>query len=119
MMNVLIINLGALGDVLRTTPLLRVLDAKVTWLTSTKAAPLLQDNSFIYSLHCIEDPADAWRCKRYDLVINLKDEPATAKLASEVEKAEIVGAYMGKDGITYSESASAWFDMSLISSFGK
>ena len=26
---------------------------------------------------------------------------------------------MGERGVTYTESASAWFDMSLISSFGK
>ena len=119
MMNILIIKVGALGDVLRTTPLLRVLQGKVTWITSTKAAPLLRDNPYIDHLYCIEDPPDAWIGRKYDLVINLEDDPATAKIASDVQKTTIVGAYMDKDGITYSESASTWFDMSLISRFGK
>ena len=118
-MNVLIIKVGALGDVLRTTPLLRVVQGKVTWITSTKAAPLLRDNPYIDRLHCIEDPPDAWIGRKYDLVINLEDDPATAKIASDVQKTSIVGAYMKKDEIAYSESASAWFDMSLISRFGK
>ena len=119
MMNVLIIKVGALGDVLRTTPLLRVLQGKVTWITSTKAAPLLRDNPYIDHLHCIEDPPEGWIGQKYDLVINLEDDLATAKIASDVKKTTIVGAYTDKDGITYSESASAWFDMSLISRFGK
>ena len=33
MRNMLIIKLGALGDVVRTTPLLRVLEGKMTWVT--------------------------------------------------------------------------------------
>ena len=118
-MNVLIIKVGALGDVLRTTPLLRVLQGKVTWITSAKATPLLRDNPYIDRLHCVEDAPDAWIGRKYDLVINLEDDPATAKLASDVQSTTLVGAYMDKTGITYSESASAWFDMSLISRFGK
>jgi heptosyltransferase-2 len=35
------------------------------------------------------------------------------------EKTEMAGAYLGKDGITYTDSAREWFDMSLLSRFGK
>jgi heptosyltransferase-2 len=119
MMNVLIIKLGALGDVVRTTPLLRVLEANITWVTAARAVPLLEANPFIDRVHCIEDDVDLLMGEKYDLVINLEDEPAAAKLASHFEKASIVGAYMGEHGIRYTESASAWFDMSLISRFGK
>ncbi len=52
-------------------------------------------------------------------MINLEDEEAAAKLASDFGKATIAGAYLGEKGITYTESASGWFDMSLISRFGK
>src|SRR5579885_2276173 len=34
---ILVIKLGALGDVIRTTPLLRVLEGRITWVTSTVA----------------------------------------------------------------------------------
>ena len=119
MTNVLIIKLGALGDVVRTTPLLRVLEGNITWVTAARAVPLLDDNPYIDRILCIEDGPEALLGHKYDLVINLEDEPAAAKLASRFDKATIVGAYMGEHGVTYSESASAWFDMSLISRFGK
>jgi heptosyltransferase-2 len=108
-----------LGDVVRTTSLLRVLPAAVTWVTSALAAPLLRGNPYIDRLHCIENSQDLLIGDEYDLVINLEDDPAAAKLASDVKKRTMVGAYMGEHGITYTESASDWFDMSLISRFGK
>ena len=40
-MSVLIIKLGATGDVVRTTPLLRRLRGAVTWITSAKNCVLL------------------------------------------------------------------------------
>ena len=36
-----------------------------------------------------------------------------------MQKRCIAGAYLGRDGIAYSESAGEWFDMSLVSRFGK
>jgi heptosyltransferase-2 len=119
MTNVLIIKLGALGDVVRTTPLLRVLEGNITWVTAARAAPLLDGNPYIDRILSIEDGPEALLGHKYDLVINLEDEPAAAKLASRFDKATIVGAYMGEHGVTYSESAGPWFDMSLISRFGK
>ena len=37
----LIIKLGALGDVLRTTPLLHILQGDIYWITKKEAIPLL------------------------------------------------------------------------------
>lgn len=118
-MNVLIIKLGALGDVVRTTPLLRALEGKITWVTAARAVPLLKGNPYINRIHSIEDGRDVLKGEKYGLVINLEDDEEAAKLASDCGKATIVGAYMGEQGIRYTESASAWFDMSLISRFGK
>ena len=42
-MNILIIKLGATGDVVRTTPLLRHFKGSVTWLTTAKNSLLLHD----------------------------------------------------------------------------
>src|SRR5437764_15441887 len=41
-MKVLIIKLGATGDVVRTTPLLRQLDGLVSWITAENNLPLLE-----------------------------------------------------------------------------
>src|SRR5438552_9975122 len=41
-MNVLIIKLGAAGDVVRTTTLLRRLGGQITWLTEAKNTALLE-----------------------------------------------------------------------------
>lgn len=42
-MNVLIVELGATGDVVRTTPLLRHLKERITWVTAAKNKVLLED----------------------------------------------------------------------------
>ena len=40
-MNTLILKLGATGDVVRTTPLLKHLTGEVSWITAAKNVPLL------------------------------------------------------------------------------
>jgi heptosyltransferase II len=119
MAKILIIKLGALGDVVRTTALLRLLDAEITWVTSPQAVPLLKGNPYIDSVHCIGDLGNGLLRERYDLVINLEDEEAPAMLASDLNKETIIGAYMSERRVTYTESARAWFDMSLVSRLGK
>ena len=42
LMSVLIIKLGATGDVVRTTPLLRRFDGPVSWVTAENNLPLLE-----------------------------------------------------------------------------
>ncbi|MBI4678329.1 MAG: glycosyltransferase family 9 protein [Elusimicrobia bacterium] len=63
MKRILIVKLSALGDVLRTTSLLRPLAARhprarIAWLTSREAAPLLETNPWIAALGVV-DPASA------------------------------------------------------------
>lgn len=115
---VLIIKLGALGDVIRTTPLLRVLDDDITWVTSAMAAPLLKGALGIDRLLIGEEP-DFHLNHRYDLVINLEDDRTSAALASSSAAGAIVGPYLGESGITYDTFASEWFDMSLSSRYGR
>jgi len=71
-MNVLIVKLGATGDVVRTTPLLRRLTGYITWLTAAKNTELLKglrDNLRCVSWEEREQALDTV----YDLVINLED----------------------------------------------
>jgi heptosyltransferase-2 len=117
-MRILIIKLGAIGDVLRTTSILLGLKEKynpqtIDWITSASSKEVLLNNSLI-------DQIFTWPEKgslgSYDRVISLEDDFGACKLASEVDSKKIIGAYVNKGQIVYTPSA--WFDMSAISRYG-
>jgi heptosyltransferase-2 len=114
----LIIKLGALGDVIRTTPLLRVLEGEITWATSTLAMPLLKNNPLITNLSAMDEPGFNLG-HNFDLVINLEDDLPAAKVASAAASGNIVGPYLNDSGVTYNAFSSEWFDMSLSSRYGR
>jgi lipopolysaccharide heptosyltransferase II len=118
-MNTLIIKLGATGDVVRTTPLLRRLTGGVTWITAAKNLPLLQGLER-------EIRAISWEQRQlvsgteYDLVINLEDDPETSAFAQTIGSGRRFGAYLDSQGvIRYTGDSKGWFDLSLISTFGR
>src|SRR5438067_4493166 len=119
MVNVLIVKLGATGDVVTTTPLLRRLNGQLTWLTERKNAVLLEglaDNLRSISWEDREKVLD----RHYALVINLEDTLAVAHLLKRVQYSDIFGAYAGPDSsLRYTEGSRCWFDLSLISAYGK
>lgn len=85
---ILIIKLGALGDVIRTTPLLVKLkslypDAHVTWLTLSPAILPKNEIDVIYSL----DEISLFNISHasYDIAINLDKEEEACKLLTRVE----------------------------------
>jgi hypothetical protein len=117
--DILIVKLGATGDVVRTTPLLRRLNGELTWLTEQKNAALLK--GVAPNLRCFswEDREKALD-RHYNLVINLEDTLSVAQLLKGVECSAIFGAYAGSDNsLRYTENSRCWFDLSLISSYGK
>jgi heptosyltransferase-2 len=118
-MNVLIIKLGATGDVVRTTPLLRQLDGEVTWLTAAKNSVLL--DGLTHNLRCFSWEQRAKALDRhYDLAINLEDTLDCAQFLGTLHCHEIFGAHLGSNNLVrYTESSRAWFDLSLISSHGR
>jgi ADP-heptose:LPS heptosyltransferase len=117
--NVLIVKLGATGDVVRTTPLLNRLSGQITWLTAAKNTVLLEgltDNLRCVSWEERESVLDA----RYDLAINLEDTLDVARFLKTVRCGEIFGAYVNSDGpLKYTENSRRWFDLSLISVYGR
>jgi len=115
---ILIIKLGALGDVLRTTPLLRRLDGRVTWVTRREAFPLLAGNPRIERLVPVE-AGDAVRARDYGLVINFDEDDLACRLASSVRARRRVGARLRDGAKTYCAASAPWFDMSLISRLGR
>jgi ADP-heptose:LPS heptosyltransferase len=117
--NTLIVKVGATGDVVRTTPLLRRLNGSVTWITAAKNGVLLDglsDNLRHFSWEARARALDI----PYDLAINLEDSLEVALFLKRVRPAEIFGAYADGDSILrYTENARCWFDLSLISSYGR
>ena len=118
-MNILIAKLGATGDVVRTTPLLSRLSGRVTWLTTAKNTILLKGlkgNLHLLSWEEREGLLDA----HYDLVINLEDTLDVAQFLKTVRRSEMFGAYADSDdSLRYTDNSRRWFDLSLISSYGR
>ena len=118
-MNILIIKLGATGDVVRTTPLLSHLDGQITWLTEEKNTVLLtglKDN-----LRCV-----SWEERKllpdieYDLIINLEDSREASLYLKRLRSKQLFGAYVDSgDKLCYTDDSRRWFDLSLISSYGR
>jgi heptosyltransferase II len=118
MSRTLIIKTGNLGDVLRTTPILRVLDGEVTWVTSSASMPLLQGNPLITKL-VGEGDAALLQDSLYDLVINLEEDYKSAALVSRFSRFNVSGAWLEEQGICYGAMGSEWLNMSRISRLGR
>jgi hypothetical protein len=117
-MSTLIVKLNAAGDVVRTTTLLRRLGDDVTWITARANMVLLRS---LPRVRCLawEDRHLA-RDRTYDLVISLEDEKVVAEYVSTVVHQRMFGACVDSaGGTTYTADSAGWFDLSLISRFGR
>jgi ADP-heptose:LPS heptosyltransferase len=117
-MKILIVKIGAIGDVLRTTSLLPGLAEKyrpveIDWLTSETSRELLEGNPYLRRVLAWDERDSAGS---YDLAIGLEDEKDVCRFVGALSADQIVGAYLTKGKIVYTPSA--WFDMSMISRFG-
>ena len=116
---ILLIKIGALGDVVRTTSLLRALQGEVTWVTTKSAFPLLKNNPLVHQISDIAADRASIGKNRYDLVINLDEDPLACELAAQVDKGRLIGTYSEGGRIVYTESSAEWFDMGLVSRYGR
>lgn len=121
-MNTLIVKLGATGDVVRTTPLLRRLDGTFTWLTAARNKPLVENlpgmNGRLRMLSWEERSRVAGQS--FDLIISLEDDAETAAVLQTVKGGRVFGAHLdGSGAMTYSGDSRRWFDLSLISVHGR
>ncbi len=97
---VLVLKIGALGDVLRTTPILRPLRAggptHVTWVVGEAARPLLEGHSRIDRLWVPSVETSALlSVEEFDLVLSIDKDPYSTSLATRVTAAEKRG--FGRD----------------------
>jgi len=118
-MNTLIIKLGATGDVVRTTPLLKHLTGDISWITAAKNVSLL--TGLTKTLRSVAWEQRGQFCDRaYDFVLNLEDTADVAQFLPQVQYAKLFGAYNDAGGtLVYTDDSRGWFDLSLISRFGK
>ncbi len=121
--NILLIKLGAIGDVLRTTALLEGIkekysDGKIIWLTSKSAKEVLLNNPLIDEIILMNENAKAELLKkRFDVVINLDEEKDVCEIASKSGK-EIIGFYLSREGkVLPTKSAERWYEMSALGEY--
>jgi heptosyltransferase II len=118
-MNILILKLGATGDVVRTTPLLEKFTCRITWITAARNLSLLEGvHNNLRSLSWEERHLAA--DQSYDLVINLEDTLESGLFVQSLKYGRLFGAFVEADNrLTYTDDSRDWFDLSLISRFGK
>ena len=118
-MSVLIIKLGATGDVVRTTPLLRQLDGPISWVTAASNLSLLE--GIDRPVRCVSwEDRGRINDTPYDLVINLEDDLETSRFLKELKFKQLFGAHLqGNDKLAYTLDSRDWFDLSLISVYGR
>ncbi|HCX89960.1 MAG: glycosyl transferase [Deltaproteobacteria bacterium CG12_big_fil_rev_8_21_14_0_65_43_10] len=101
---ILIIKLAAMGDVLRTTPILRGFKRKhpeshITWLTDKNAYGLLQENPLIDRLLVFNaESILQLEVEEFDLLLCLDKEPRATALAVKVKAKEKLGFGMSPEG---------------------
>jgi heptosyltransferase-2 len=159
-MQILIIKLGAIGDVIRTTSVLPGLkekykDSKIDWVTKKESFDVLKNNNLIGKIYLIDQNIDI-KNKEYDLIISLDDEDSACELVSKIKyhrnptkisrmpkiensfakkdtldstsfhpefsifvHKKVIGAYLDNGKKIYTQDSSPWFDIGLISKFGK
>jgi heptosyltransferase-2 len=135
-MDWLVIKTGALGDVVRTTSILpglvrRHLGLRVTWLTAHGALDLVRGHRLVSRALGV-DPGSAAElaavraelgCVRWGRVLSLDDEEPLCRLASALggplAEGRLGGAAFENGRRCYSADFAPWFDMGLLSAYGK
>lgn len=121
--HILIIKHGSLGDVVRTSYFAGAVrdrygeHLRLSWMTSSSALPLLHFNPHIDD---IWTDFSATQDLCFDHLYSFDDEQDLIERVSRISCKAITGAVLTPDGQrTYTEDASEWFDMGLLSRFGK
>ena len=127
---ILVLKLGALGDVVRTSYILPGLHERfgpgthITWVTAPAALPILRFNPYVSELVSTDRfstsaTIHSLKSATYDWVLSFDDEVESCGIATQVRTERISGAFEDSGKIQYTEDTHEWFDMGLISRFGK
>jgi ADP-heptose:LPS heptosyltransferase len=124
---ILVIKLDAIGDVLRTTSILKPLkkkypDCYIEWCTRQNASELFKNNLLVDEVITIED--DAFfriKAESYDLVINLDTSKISSAIATSANAKEKIGFILNKNGYVEptSDKSAVWLEMSAFDNVKK
>ena len=117
---ILMIKLGATGDVLRTTPLLPAFkaqypDCHITWLTDPASYEFLKSNDLVDVLLNFNHP-DAipfLKAQSFDILACLDKEPRATELAMAIPAARKIGYGISSHGTLFPLSGSSDFSFQL------
>ena len=102
---ILIIKLVAIGDVLRTTPILPVLKKKyppsyITWITDKSSLQVLEENPYIDRLLTANyENALRLQVEKFDVLICLDKDTVASSLASIVKADQKLGFALSEKGL--------------------
>lgn len=124
---ILIIKLGALGDVLRTTSILPAINKRyprshITWITRKEAMPLLENNRLIDRLLAVEENyLEYVLLQKYDISASLDLELLSAAINALSKAAVKMGFIADEKGCLRpaDRNAEEWYGMSLNDSAKK
>ena len=119
---VLVIKLDAVGDVLRTTSILKPLkkkypDSYIEWCTRESSLELFNNNNLVDEVIIIEkDALFRINSEEYDLVINLDTSKTSSAIASSANADVSLGFTLNKKGYVEATSpiAEPWLEMSAF-----
>lgn len=128
--HILILKVGARGDVIRTSYMLEDLYCKydynitITWIVGEDSFDLLRFNPYIHTLHSLSTFQQlVYRTAddgiTYDHIVSLDDERAVCALPMQVKHRRLTGAYDRDNQVFYTSDSARWFDMGLVSKHGK
>lgn len=119
---ILIIKLDAVGDVLRTTSILKPLkkkypDSYIDWCTRKNSIELFRNNPLVDEVITIEDDAlFRINAEEYDIAINLDTSKLSSAIAANASAKEKFGFVLNKKGYVEATSNAAqhWLEMSAF-----
>lgn len=119
---ILIIKLDAIGDVLRTTSILKPLkkkhpDSYIEWCTRQNAIEIFKNNSNVDEVITVEEDAlFRIQAEEYDIVINLDTSKLSSAIAADALGKKKIGFVLSKKGNVEatSDEAQQWLEMSAF-----
>jgi len=120
-LDILIIKLGAKGDVLRTTSLLEGIHKKypkvnLIWVTEKECFDLLKFNTLIDDIIDINHAKEKLQDNLFELIINMDEDKRAGELVRFLKKKKLIGAYSDNGDIKYTKDSEEWFGMGLLRS---
>lgn len=124
--NILVVKLGALGDVVRTSFFAGAIKARAQaaseevrlfWYTHESSLALIRFNPHIDSIVTSIKPIAHID---FDEIYSLEDELEILREVRQLRARRVIGAQLDDQNVaSYCEQSSEWFDMGLLSKFGK